>query len=173
MFTISATGLYQPVILVDIFTPCCASLIWLPGIHGYPHAVVTVQLGLWMKSQPGFPWFPDLRDYDRAWLVSGITTRVEWGPGCHVGDEATIVSGQHHKLVIIPCYSSCNWVIESHFVCLVARISSSLWTLVCEWCHSPGFQGCDIILGEHLLKVMTGRRVARAYGVAPTCLGQC
>jgi len=49
MFTISAIGLYHPVILVDIFTSCCASLIWLPGLRGYPHAIVTVHLDLWMK----------------------------------------------------------------------------------------------------------------------------
>jgi hypothetical protein len=46
VFTISATGLYQPVILVNIFTPFFATLMWLPGLHGFPHAVVTVHLGL-------------------------------------------------------------------------------------------------------------------------------
>ena len=38
---------------------------------------MTVDLGLWVMSQPGFSWFPWLPAgyvYDRAWFVSGVTT---------------------------------------------------------------------------------------------------
>jgi hypothetical protein len=54
VFTISATGLYQPVILVDIFTPCFASLIWLPGLRGYPHAIVRVHLVFELSHSQNF-----------------------------------------------------------------------------------------------------------------------
>jgi hypothetical protein len=45
-------------------------------------------------------------------------------------------------------------VIESHFVCMVAGFSWSLCSLVFELRHNPGFHGYDVVLREHLFKVM-------------------
>ena len=52
-----------------------ATVTAYPALRGCH--VMTVELCLWVMSQPGFSWFPWLPagyDYDKAWFVSGVTS---------------------------------------------------------------------------------------------------
>ena len=93
MFTIFATGLYQPVILVDIFTPCFVSLIWLPGLRGYPHAVVTVHLVCELCHSQNF----------RDCQISVIMIELGWRVASHLG----LNGGQ---VAMLAMELDCEWI---------------------------------------------------------------